>query len=68
MNEAETRAKHIDQALKAAGGGVVESSCILREHAVADWGGTVQIRTLFAGFQKYLYADDTGARHALQQG
>jgi type I restriction enzyme R subunit len=26
--------------------------------AVADLGGTVQIRTMFAGFQKYLYVDN----------
>ena len=32
MNEAETRAEHIDPALKAAGWGVVEGSCIRREY------------------------------------
>ena len=32
MNEAETRAEHIDPALKAAGWGVVEGSYIRREH------------------------------------
>ena len=32
MNEAETRAEHIDPALKAAGWGVVEGSRILREY------------------------------------
>ena len=26
--------------------------------AVADLGGTAQIRTMFSGFQQYLYADD----------
>lgn len=31
MNEAETRAEHIDPALKAAGWGVVEGSGVLRE-------------------------------------
>ena len=31
MNEAETRAEHIDPALKAAGWGVVEGSKVLRE-------------------------------------
>jgi len=31
MNEAETRAEHIDPALKVAGWGVVEGSRILRE-------------------------------------
>ena len=30
MNEAETRAEHIDPALKAAGWGVVEGSRVLR--------------------------------------
>ena len=34
MNEAETRAEHIDPALKAAGWGVVESSKILREYPI----------------------------------
>jgi type I restriction enzyme R subunit len=34
MNEAETRADHIDPALKAAGWGVVEGSRILREHVI----------------------------------
>ena len=32
MNEAETRAEHIDTALKAAGWGVVEGSKVLREY------------------------------------
>jgi type I restriction enzyme R subunit len=34
LNEAETRADHIDPALKAAGWGVVEGSRILREHEI----------------------------------
>ena len=34
MNEAETRAEHIDPALKAAGWGVVEGSKILREYPI----------------------------------
>ncbi|MEI2678422.1 MAG: DEAD/DEAH box helicase family protein [Burkholderiaceae bacterium] len=34
MNEAETRADHIDPALKAAGWGVVEGSRVLREHGI----------------------------------
>ena len=34
MNEAETRAEHIDPALQAAGWGVVDGSRILREHAI----------------------------------
>jgi len=35
MNEAETRAEHIDPALKAAGWGVVEGSRIRRKYAIA---------------------------------
>ena len=34
MNEAETRAEHIDPALKAAGWGVVEGSRIWREYPI----------------------------------
>jgi type I restriction enzyme R subunit len=34
MNEAETRAEHIDLALKVAGWGVVEGSRILREYLI----------------------------------
>ena len=34
LNEAETRAEHIDPALKTAGWGVVEGSRIRREHAI----------------------------------
>ena len=36
MNEAETRAEHIDPALKAAGWGVVEGSKILRENRITE--------------------------------
>ena len=36
MNEAETRAEHIDPALKAAGWGVVEGSRVLREHSITQ--------------------------------
>lgn len=36
MNEAETRAEHIDPALKAAGWGVVEGSKVLREHKITE--------------------------------
>jgi len=35
MNEAETRAEHVDPALKAAGWGGVEGSKILREYSIA---------------------------------
>jgi len=34
MNEAETRAEHIDPALQAAGWGVVEESRIRREYPI----------------------------------
>ena len=36
MNEAETRAEHIDPALKEAGWGVVEGSRILREFRITE--------------------------------
>lgn len=36
MNEAETRAEHIDPALKAAGWGVIEGSRVLREHGITQ--------------------------------
>ncbi len=36
MNEAETRAEHIDPALKAAGWGVVDGSRVLREHQITQ--------------------------------
>jgi type I restriction enzyme R subunit len=34
--------------------------------AVADLGGTAQIRTMFAGFQKYLYAGNEASRNAVK--
>ena len=34
MNESETRAEHVDPALKAAGWGVVEGSSIRREYRI----------------------------------
>jgi len=34
VNEADTRAQHIDPALKAAGWGVIEGSRVLREHGI----------------------------------
>lgn len=36
MNEAETRAEHIDPALKAAGWGVVEGSRVMREYHITE--------------------------------
>ncbi len=36
MNEAETRAEHIDPALEAAGWGVVEGSRISREYHITQ--------------------------------
>ena len=35
MNEAETRAEHIDPALKAAGWGVVDGSRVRRNYAIS---------------------------------
>jgi hypothetical protein len=75
MNEAETRAEHIDPALRAAGWAVLEGNKILREYpitwaaseamvvsdAVADLGRPEDIGTLFAGFQKYLYQQTAAA-------
>jgi len=46
MNEAETRAEHIDPALKAAGWGVVEGSRTLREYPIG-LGRFQGIRVLF---------------------
>jgi len=36
MNEAETRAEHIDPALKEAGWGVAEGSRVMREHRITE--------------------------------
>jgi len=36
MNEAETRAEHIDPALRAAGWGVVEGSRVMREYRITE--------------------------------
>jgi type I restriction enzyme R subunit len=41
MNEAETRAEHIDPKLKASGWGEVEGSKILREYRFTD--GKIQL-------------------------
>ena len=72
MNEAETRAEHIDPALKAAhyvSVGVEELDqekltplLRLKYHnsitdAVSDLGQPDEIGKAFAGFQKYLYQD-----------
>ena len=63
MNEAETRAEHIDPALKAAGWGVVEGSRILREYPItlgrhrrtrATWQGPD--RRLRAGLSQHKLA------------
>lgn len=73
MDEAETRAKHIDPALKAAGDvsiGVEKLDLAkltpllrLKYHgsiadAVANLGKPEAIGRVFAGFQKYLYQPD----------
>ena len=65
MNEAETRAEHIDPALQAAGWGVVEGSKILREYPSTPGrieghgkrGKPEEITKVFAGFRKYLSAE-----------
>jgi predicted type IV restriction endonuclease len=46
MNEAETRAEHIDPALKAAGWGVVEGSRIRREYSCNESPRDFLIRML----------------------
>jgi len=53
MNETETRAEHIDPALKAAGWGVVEGSRILREYPITPGrieGGGRKPRPLIADY------------------
>ena len=52
MNEAETRAEHIDSVMKAAGWGVVEGSRVLREHGI-----TLESRTTRAAHAKALAHD-----------
>ena len=59
MNQAETRAEHIDPALKVAGWGVVERNRILREHGIT-LGQPDQVRRVFVGFQRHLYAARPG--------
>ena len=60
MNEAETRAEHIDPALKAAGWGVVEGSRVLREYGITlgrlqpGAGGTGQGRRARAEIADYV--------------
>jgi len=54
MNEAETRADHIDPALRAAGWGVVDGSRVLREHPITL--GALK-GTAGAGRRKGLSAD-----------
>ncbi len=54
MNEAETRAEHIDPALSAAGWGVVDGSRVLREHPITL--GALK-GTAGAGRRKGLAAD-----------
>ena len=45
MNESETRAEHIDPALKVAGWGVIEGSKILREYPITMlWTKPEEIR------------------------
>ena len=47
MNEAETRAEHIDPALKAAGRGLVEGSRVLREHGITLGQGHAESAVFF---------------------
>lgn len=54
MNEAETRAEHIDPALKAAGWGVVQGRRIRREYGITP-GRIEEIGRIFTGFQRHLY-------------
>jgi predicted type IV restriction endonuclease len=51
MNEAETRAEHIDPALKAAGWGVVEGSRIRREFYITPGYGCYRIFITMVGLQ-----------------
>ena len=53
MNEAETRAEHIDPALKAAGWGVVEGSAVRREYRITEGrlqGGGVRAKPEIADY------------------
>ena len=61
MNEAETRAEHIDPALAAAGWGQVDGSRILREHNIT--AGRLAIRHTYATNGQGIYGIDmhTGA-------
>ena len=60
MNEAETRAEHIDPALKVAGWSVVAGSRIRREYLISpDLGKPDEVGTVFAGFHRYLCAGAT---------
>jgi hypothetical protein len=51
MNEAETRAEHIDPALKAAGWGGVEGSRIHREYSITPGRGVGLENLRLAPFQ-----------------
>ena len=75
MNEAETRAEHIDPALKAAGWGVVEGSRIRREYLIYDQLGQVtggkkywSDGSVVAGQQFEYTFDDIGNRTATKAG
>ena len=53
MNEAETRAEHIDPALKAAGWGVVDGSVVRREYRITEGrlqGGGVRAKPEIADY------------------
>jgi hypothetical protein len=57
MNEAETRAEHIDPALKAAGWGVAEGSRVHREYHIAP--ALVPKTFIFANSHYQGYAPET---------
>ena len=61
MNEAESRAEHIESALTAAGWGVVEGSRVRREYPITL--GRLEGGKVFSGFQRYLYErEGTGVK------
>lgn len=65
MNEAETRAEHIDPALKEAGWGVVEGSKILREYPITPGrikGHDKRSKALIADY--VLFQSNHRSRHA----
>ena len=69
MNEAETRAEHIDPALAAAGWGVVEGSRIRREYPITLGrieGHGRRGRALIAPGNHHLLLQRSGARYYVE--